>query len=346
MNQMLIHKTSGKSFVLICLILLMQTSLVWAAEEITGDWEVTMDFNARKSYAALSITKNEDGTLKGKWGRYELDDVKFQDGKLTFSRTMGPSDRQWTTDYEGTLKDGKLMLTIVNDWGELSAVGVRPKPMCPALGHWDLKFDVGDREINARLSISQKPDGTMIGKWAEEGEHEISDVKFKDGKLTFTRKSKIEDFEFETTYDGTIKKHKLTGMLKGEMGEWQANGQRVGTELIGEWELTTTSEWGTGTTTMKIFGDLTGRYEFFGSELPMKDIKLEGDQLTFIIEMGWGDRTFQMDFKGKLDGKNLKGQMNSDRGTSEITGKKVEKVKATAPAEKKTPAAESKKSEN
>jgi len=100
----------------------------------------------------------------------------------------------------------------------------------------------------------------------------------------------------------------------------------VGADLVGEWELTTTSERGTRTSMMKIFGDLTGRYESFGGEIPMKNIKLEGDQLTFSLELGWADRTFQMDFKGKLDGKTLKGQMSSERGTREVTGKKVEKA--------------------
>ena len=76
---------------------------------------------------------------------------------------------------------------------------------------------------------------------------------------------------------------------------------------------------------MKIYSDLTGRYEFFGGEIPMKDLKFEGDQVTFYIEFGPPDQAFKMEFKGKLEGKTLKGQMESDRGTNEITGKKLEK---------------------
>jgi len=75
---------------------------------------------------------------------------------------------------------------------------------------------------------------------------------------------------------------------------------------------------------MKIDGDLTGRYEFFGGEIPIKDLKLEGDQVTFVIEMGFGDRTFRMDFKGKLDGKSLTGELVSERGTTEVAGKMLE----------------------
>jgi len=70
---------------------------------------------------------------------------------------------------------------------------------------------------------------------------------------------------------------------------------------------------------------MTGFYESFGGEIPMKNLKLENGQITFKLEMGFGDMTFEMDFKGKLDGKTLKGQMESDRGTSDVTGKKIEK---------------------
>ena len=334
MSRKLIQKTSGKSIVLICFVLLLQTSLVWAAEDITGDWEITMDNNGRKSYAMLSIKKAEDGTLTGTWGSTEISNVKFEDGKLTFIRTMGRGDREFTTDYEGTLKDGKLMLTISNDWAEFDAVGARPKPMNPALGQWDVNFNIGDMDINAKLTISQTKEGKLEGKWTEQmGEHKITDVKFEDGKLTFTRHSKVEDMEFDNTFEGTVKDNKLTGTLKGsDMGQWKVEGQRIGQNLIGTWEVTTVSDFGSRTTIMKVFPDLTGRYEVFDSEVPMKNLKLEGDQVTFDLEMGFGDMTFEMDFKGKLEGKTLKGQMSSDRGTSEITGKKIEKKKMEKPA--------------
>jgi len=326
MNQVQIKKAGGKFIGLICLFLLVQTSLVWAADDITGVWEITMDFGGRQSFAMLSISKNPDGTLTGKWGsgEGELSDVKFQDGKLTFVRTVGPPDRQFTMNYEGTLKDGKLMGELSSERGEFSANGARPKPKSPVLGQWDINFNVGDRDINARLIISEKPEGTLAGQWTkEQGEHKISDVKFKDSKLTFTRKSKLDDFEFETKYEGIVEGNSLTGKLSNEMGEWPTKGKRFGTELIGEWELTTTSERGTRTRMMRIFPDLSGRYESFGGEIPMKDIKLEGDQMTFALEMGFGDQTFQMDFKGKLDAAALKGEITSPRGTSEVTGKKL-----------------------
>jgi hypothetical protein len=336
MGKMLIHKVKSKFVLIFCFMLLMQTSLVLAEEEITGDWDITMEFEGQQRFATLIISKKEDGTLTGKWGSSELSNVKFQDGKLTFNRTVGPQDRQSTMDYEGTLKDGKLILTVSSDWGEFTAVGARPEPKLPVLGQWDINFNVGERDINAKLTITRKQDGTLEGIWDEEGEHKVSDVKFQDGKLTFTRSSKVDDFGFETTYEGTLQGDKLIGKLKGEMGEWQANGQRVGAALIGVWELTTTSDWGTRENMMKIYSDLTGRYETFGGEVPMKNIKLEGDQVTFTLEMSFRGETFTMDFKGKLDGGTLKGQLTSDRGTSDVVGKKIGKVKAATSKPKET----------
>jgi hypothetical protein len=324
-----LHKTICRTFVLVCLMLLAQASLVLAAEDITGQWEMTMDFGGRPSFAMLTISKNADGTLAGKWGsRDTLSNVKFQDGKLTFVRTIQFGDQEFTMDYAGALKEGEITGTMSSDQGEFNVNGARFKPKSPALGHWDISFNVGDRQINARLSVSEKPDGTLEGKWNEEGEHTISNVKFQDGKLSFTRQSKIEDFEFETTYEGQVKGNELIGTMKSQMGDLQANGKRVGAPLIGKWDLTIVSEFGTMPGMMRINGDMTGRYEFFGGEIPMKDLKLNGNQVTFDFEMGWGDQTFTLNFKGTLDGNNLKGQMTSDRGTSEITGKKAEEASA------------------
>lgn len=324
MNQMLVQKRIGKSIILTCILLLLLTSFALAAEDIMGEWEMKMDFGGRDSFATMTISKKADGTLAGKWGSGELSDVKFEVGKLTFVRTIRFGDQEFTMEYEGTLKDGKITGTMSSDRGEFAANGARRKPKLPVLGHWDINFNVGDREINARLSISEKPDGTLEGKWAEPGEHVLSNVKFKDGKLTLTRDSKIEDFEFQTNCELTAKGNELTGTMKSDMGDLQVNGKRVGAELVGKWKLTTTSDFGTRTSMMRIDGDLTGRYEFFGGEIPMKNIKLEGDQVTFLLEMGFGDRTFQMDFKGKLDGKTLKGGLTSERGTSQVVGRKAE----------------------
>lgn len=200
MNRIL-HKTIGRTLVPVCLMLLVQTSLVWAAEDITGQWEMTMNFGGRDSYAMLTISKNADGSLSGKWGSDELSDVKFQDGKLTFVRTIQFGDQEFSMDYAGTLKDGKITGVMSSDRGEFDVNGVRFKPKSPALGTWNVSFNIGDRDITGQLAVSEKADGTLDGKWiSERGNTVISNVKFQDGKLTFNRKSTFGDNTYESDF--------------------------------------------------------------------------------------------------------------------------------------------------
>ncbi len=330
MKNIFANKTTGTSVILVWLFLLAQAPLLWAADDITGLWEARMDFDGREAFADLSISKQPDGSLSAKWGSDELADVNFQDGKLTFTRTVGRGERQFTSNFEAILKNDKLTGKMTSDRGEYNVVCTRPKPMCPALGQWNMKIALGDRDINAILTISQNADGTLTGQWTKEpGEQVISDVKFHDGKLTFNRHVKMTGpdpnmvFEFDTPFEGTIEGDKIKGQMKNEMGQWEVTGARIGAALIGNWELTTTSERGTRTQILKIYPDLTGRYESFGGQVPVKNLKLEGDQVTFGIDMGFGDRTFQMDFKGKLQDGSLSGQFTSPRGEQPVTGKKI-----------------------
>jgi hypothetical protein len=299
-------------------------ALFAAAEAVTGTWEVTMDLNGQKTFATLLINAKSDGTLAGTWGRSALLDVKFDGQKLTFSRTIKMGDQEFTTKYEGTLKDGRLIGAISSDRGQFPANGARVKPKPAILGVWEFKYTMGEREITGKLAITQTPDGALAGAWTSaRGEHTVSNVEFKDNTLSFARKTKIEDREFESTYAGTLKGDALAGKFKSQRGEVEANAQRVGGALIGTWELTTTTDQGTRTSTLRICPDLTGRYELFGGELPIKDLKLEGNDVAFAVDMNFGQQSSTLTFKGTLDGKTLKGEVTSPRGTRAVTGKKL-----------------------
>jgi len=315
----------------ILIALALAVPQAWAAEDITGEWEIASEFNDRQMVSTLTIGKNADGTLTGQWGSSELSNVKFDGQKLTFVRTIKFGDQEFTMNYTGTLKDGKLMGTVSSDRGEFTNTGTRRKPEPPVVGQWDLSYRVQDRDITAKLIVSQKTDGTLDAKWTSQmGESAISNVRFQDGKLSFTRKVKFNDNEFEMTFEGTVQGDKLTGVSKSDQFEVAVAGKRFGGPLIGKWVLTTTTDQGTRTSMLIVRGDLSARYESFGGEIPVKDLKLEGSQVSFKVMMGFGDQAQEREFKGTLSGKTLKGQITSQNGTREVTGKKIEAAPAVA----------------
>jgi hypothetical protein len=292
-----------------------------------------MDRNGRTSYATLTITKKPDGTLAGKWGSAELEDVKLDGGKLTFTRTLRFNDQDFKLTYEGTLKDGAIAGTLSSERGSFAANAARRKPISPAVGRWAFQYKVGDRDISATFVVSQGAGG-LEGRWTSSAsESVVSNIKFEDGKLTFDRKVKLQDVEIETTYDGVVTGDKITGTIKSDRGEFPANAERLGAALIGKWDLTTTSqERGPRPGMLVVFPDLSGRYETFGGEIPVKEIQLDGNNVAFSVEAGFGDQSFTLDFKAKIDGKSLTGEVVSPRGSRAVTGKKVE-----APAPEPSP---------
>jgi len=300
-----------------------------AQGDITGEWDVKMDFNGREMLATLVITKKPDGSLAGKWGSAELSDVKVDGGKLTFSRTLRFGDNEFKQTYAGTLKDGAITGELSSDQGSFAANATRRKPFSPAAGRWAFKYTIGDRDIDAVFVISEDS-GALDGKWTSSAsESTVSNVKLQGDKLTFDRKVKFQDMEFDTKFDGTIAGDKITGTIRSDRGEIPASAERIGAAAIGRWDLETTSpERGPRPGTLTVFPDLSGRYETFGGEIPVKEIKLDGNNIAFSVETGFGDQNFTIDFKGKIDGKSLTGEVVTPRGTRTVTGKKAEAASA------------------
>lgn len=337
MRQATNHRSAtGHLLAILGLVLVLGIPQVYAAEDITGDWDMAMEFGGRANYATLSVAKKADGTFTAKWGRDDLSNVKFDGQKLTFERTVRWGDNEFTLDYVGTLKGDKLTGTLSSDNGEFPANGTRIKPKAPPIGVWDLAYSIGDRDVTAKLIVSEKPDGKPDAKWASQmGESTIANVKIDGGKITFDRTVKFNDQEFQMTFEGTVQGDKLTGVSKSDMGEIPVAGTRFGAALIGKWAMTTEVDQGPRESMLTVYPDLTARQEFFGGETPVKDFKFEGDQVTYALELGFGDQTFVINYKLRLQNGVLAGESSSDRGTYKMTGKKVQQAAsaaATAPA--------------
>ena len=155
--------------------------------------------------ATMTITKNAEGKYAGtwssQWGESTLSDITVDAGKVKFIQTSNFGGQDFKTSYEGTLEDGKLKGTSKNQYGELAFEGTRGETKDqadPLAGEWQMNIKIPAREIVDKMTITQNQDGTLAGKWEgmRGGENTISNLKFADGKLTFTRTSKMGGNDF------------------------------------------------------------------------------------------------------------------------------------------------------
>ncbi|MCJ7729841.1 MAG: glycoside hydrolase family 5 protein [Sedimentisphaerales bacterium] len=294
----------------------------FGGSELYGDWQLQLELGERQG-SILSFSKDEEGKLVGQWinfrGFTELEDVRFKDNKLSFSQVVRFDKDVFKANFAGAIEGEKLSGTLTHGGTQSNIEANRSRIISLAVGNWEMNFKVGEREITATLVVKTNEEGKLTAEWQSQmGEHKITDVQYEAGSLTFKRKSKIQDREFESTFEGTIKKDTLSGIIKTEQGEIAAEGKLIGSALIGNWNLDVTSERGTTRQRLKVNRDMSGMY----GTAPIEKVNLEGDKVSFKVELQFGQRKFEMNFEGKLDKSMLTGELNTFRGAQKVVGKK------------------------
>jgi len=291
-----------------------------------GDWQIKYQAGERQREAIISFSRDSEGNRTGQWISFmslsELKDFKYEDGKLSFTRSSRGRDGQTTTSkFTGTIQDGLLSGTMSSDRGEYQIEG-KPMPRIPrAVGTWQMTLKREDREITSTLVVKADKEGNLTAQWrSERGEIEIPEVQYERGNLNFKMERKTEDRQWEATFEGTIERETdtLSGVMKSQRGEMTVEGKRIGAPLIGIWNLEAVSERGTRKQRLRVNPDMSALY----GAVPVKKVNLEGDRVSFKIVMEFGDQTFEMGFEGKLADSKLTGELTSSRWSQKITGTK------------------------
>ena len=292
---------------------------------ISGDWVVEQQFQDRTFESILSFSRDQEGNYTGSYisfmGMSELQDVKFEDGKLRFSRTRRGRDGETSTStFTGTIADGVLTGTMSSSRGDTELKGKRSPRVPRAVGKWQMTYSMGERELTSTLIIKANAEGELTAEWpSERVTHTVTDLAYERGELKFKRTTKMGERQFESTFAGTIQGNDISGTFTSQRGEIPVKGTRIGTAAIGTWDLTVTSERGERKQRLRIDPDMSALY----GAMAAKGVKLEGNKLSFKLVMEFGDQTFEMDFAGTLSESKLTGKLTSDRGTQEVTGTKV-----------------------
>ena len=233
-----------------------------------------------------------------------------------------------------------ISLSILAYMMFLSAAAGIASAQNKALGKWEVTIKFNEREMVSTLSITQNAEGAYTATWQRKrepgdevrGENKITNIKLDGNKISFDMASKYGDNEWSSTYNGTIKGDQLTGKFSSDWGEADANGIRVKAGVFGNWEFTSPGRGGqTRTRLLVLKEDMTGTYQMRDSDVAIKDMKVDGNAVSFKIDMSYGQNSFTMEFKGKLTGDELKGEWGTPRGSREAVGKRAgEKIIVSA----------------
>ncbi len=98
-------------------------------------------------------------------------------------------------------------------------------------------------------------------------------------------------------------------------------------KVAGAWELSWDTPRGAQTVTVVFQQDgmnVTGTATMRMGDVPVKNGMLHGDQLTFVLEFGRGDRTFSQSFAATVKESTMEGKITTQRGENPFTGKRKE----------------------
>ncbi|MHC4557026.1 MAG: SAM-dependent methyltransferase [Planctomycetota bacterium] len=329
MKQTSISRTVRLFGLIVLLTSLVQASAGQAKRGIAGDWQVKVDFDGRERTSILSLSKDKDDKLTGEsinfWGLSELRDIKNEGNQLSFVRVNRFRDQETTTNFTGTIRRGQLSGTFSGDRGDFKAEGMRLRRMPMVAGNWETKLKMDEREFTANLIVKADEKGKLSADWQSQwGEHEITNFNFKAGKLTFDRKSKVQDRQWESSFEGTIKNHVLSGVIKTDRGDITVEGKRIGAPIVGLWELEITSDSRSRKQLLRVNPDLSAMY----GTTAIKKVNLDNNQVTFKATREFGERTVDISFAGQVKNRKLTGEITSPRGTREVTGRKRRRTPA------------------
>jgi hypothetical protein len=314
------------------IILIMLSAQVWSQSTgfrrggLYGEWQVKTEFREWQDESILSFGRDNEGNMTGQWisfwGVNELKDVNFEENKLSFVQVFRFGENEFTQNFTGTVEDGKMTGMVSSDRDESKLEGKRSPRIPRAVGNWEMKYKVGERDVTSTLAVKIDKEGNLTAEWQSRwGEHEITDLQYERGNLTFKRKSKFQDRSWESTFEGTIERetNTLSGVFKSERGEITAEAKLIGAPLIGTWNLEIAFERITLKQRLRVNPDMSGLY----GAAPIKKVNLEDDKVSFKTVLEVRDQKFEMSFEGKLAESKLAGELTTLRGTWKVTGTKV-----------------------
>lgn len=279
-----------------------------------GDWSMVMDFQGQDVPGVLTISEAEGGGLAGKWTAdgesTDLRDVKYEDGTLTFERTVNYQGTDFDITYSGTIDGDSITGSFSTDAGELETNGTRGAESSGGglAGSWTLQVNsqLGDNE----RGLIVKDDMTAV--YVADGEEfEVEDLKLDGDAVTFTVSLSLEGNDLTLDFEGKLDGDSLTGELFMDGSSVaEVEGTRAGGGggiAAGVYALSVDSPLGVFEHKLTVKEDGSMVYESEGIETTPENVVVDGTSVSFDITLTADGTEYELEFEGTFEDGKLEG---------------------------------------
>ena len=304
--------------------------VAYRAPEIdpSGLWKWSVpgrgDGPGRDEWVKLKYGKGElSGVYKTGRGHVVIKDAALEGKTVMFRVERSFGDRVFSTKYNGELAEdgikGKRIYRRrdedrADDW-----VATRDIPKVDPVGTWTWSGRGRDGDETTNTLVLKKDGENITGSFKGAfGDAAIEEAKLKGDELSFKVKSETERGEFTSTFSGNIDGDELTGRISMGRGErtwampWAAQRKLPEGFAIGTWIWTSRRGRQGDEMVNKLLvtveeGKLIGRMYRGEDTKDVRDIKIDGQTVSFKIDREFRDQSYTLNYRGTARGDVLLG---------------------------------------
>jgi len=323
---------------------LMADETATTATDPSGTFSWTQDYGQGEADHCLVLNADGDD-LTGIYCSGDLcvplQDGKIEDGEFSFKIELDIDGTTIEVVTTGKVEGDKLTgVSTIDDGGDgqesdLQAErNTRPEDV---IGTWNVTIEAEGQIFEHVAEVTQDGETLMVEYLTDEfGDHDAVDVKLADNKLSFTIAVESPEGGLELKFDTKPRGGKLTGELEYQVGditgstEIEAEREVPQADIVGTWNMTIDAEGQTFEPTMVVTkkdDKLAIEYltDEFGDHEAV-DVKLDGDKLSFVIEVESPEGSIKLTVTTKVVGDELGGEVEYEvgdiSGTAEIEGER------------------------
>ncbi len=309
------------------------TKAAEAATSLAGRWNIVASSPDGQTFEPYVTVVDNAGALSGKFvwvdgTEIDITQAKLEGKKLSFTVAVDFGGNPMTLNFQGDVDGDKLAGTADYDFGgQTGTVDITAtKAGVDVAGHWNIVASSPDGQSFEPSIDLEQSGGDVKGKfnWIDGTQIDVTGGKLTGNELVCPVSIDFGGQAMTVTFKGQVDGDKMTGTADYDLGgqtgtiDFTAERGAAASPLVGTWNFTLSSDDGqTFDTSLEVKQDgdaLSGQYKGPLGEAATKDLKLDGDTLSFSVVRERDGTEFTTSFKGTVSGDSVSGEASFDAG--------------------------------